>query len=172
MFYGAGAGLMYSYVMIIPIFPKRTGLLYGVLGLPIALAMLFYVAFVNMGDYYKWIFVVWMAFIPFSVANTFLNMPKSKLDFGDVRLGWETRKDGFLGNKKAKKINHEFDVSDQESVQKSVQKTVSPPNDYQLLRSRANTAVSQVENLRSELVSTNSLSFKTYLKELTSIPIL
>jgi len=42
----------------------------------------------------------------------------------------------------------------------------------QLLRSRANTAVSQVENLRSELVSTNSLSFKTYLKELTSIPIL
>jgi len=110
MFYGAGAGLMYSYVMIIPIFPKRTGLLYGVLGLPIALAVLFYVAFVNMGDYYKWMFVAWLGFIPFSIAHTFLNMPKSKLDFGNVRLGWETRKDSFLGNKKVQKP--ESDESD------------------------------------------------------------
>ena len=69
-FYGGGAGLAYSYFMIIPIFPKRTGLLYGIMGLPVAAAMVWYVALVNMGSWYKVMFVAWLFCIPFSIAHT------------------------------------------------------------------------------------------------------
>ena len=56
--------------MIIPIFPEKVGFLFGVTGLPIAFAMVWYVAIVNMGSHYKWMVGFWLACIPFSVAHT------------------------------------------------------------------------------------------------------
>jgi len=146
LFYGGGSGLAYSYYMIIPIFPKKVGFLFGVTGLPIAFAMVWYVAIVNMGSDYKWMVGFWLACIPFSVAHTFLNMPKSKIDFDDVRLGWETRNDSFLNGKRKSENYEELETKPRSMTQMS-RHSFAPP----------------------EL---NRSSFRDYLNTVTSLPVL
>ena len=168
LFYGGGAGLAYSYFMIIPIFPKRTGLLYGIMGLPVAAAMVWYVAFVNMGDLYKIMFVVWLCCIPFSILHTFLNMPKTKIDLENPRLGWETRNDQIFG--KREKINQD------DENEGNINDSFEPDNKLTKRTSILSVATENGHNLENilnlEETGNSKNKFKLYLKEVTTLPVI
>lgn len=180
--------------MIIPIFPKRTGLLYGIMGLPVAAAMVWYVALVNMGSWYKVMFVAWLFCIPFSIAHTFLNMPKTKIDLKNPRLGWETRNDDIFKKNKVVKFKDEYQPSpsitrkssgvnnpnfDNTPENVSNRLELEKENNFLVKRSSILSVATEyghnienVLNLEDHETQGDISKFKLYIREVTSLPVI
>ena len=156
--------------------------------------MVWYVALVNMGSWYKVMFVAWLFCIPFSIAHTFLNMPKTKIDLKNPRLGWETRNDNIFKKNKIVKFKDEYQPSpsitrkssgvnnpnfDDTPENVSNRLELEKENNFLVKRSSILSVATEyghnienVLNLEDHETQGDISKFKLYIREVTSLPVI
>ena len=104
LFFGGGAGIITTNVLTFELWPKARGFLTSLLGVPILMSQLWYLYYVNLGDRWKIFWVMLFAFVPFSVARTFLLCPRYKCVGEKTVVGWESKNLGRMQNKNTHEI--------------------------------------------------------------------